>query len=304
MKRHIVAVCGLTCLLCLGSSRVEGELNVVATLTTFADLTTTIGGGHINVSSVASPRFNPHFIEPKPSDVLRVKKADLFIHAGLDLEAWRGALVDAAGNPQVRPGGDRELALSTGVPLLEVPDRTITRSEGDIHLFGNPHYWLSPENGRIMARLIAGKLSAVDPANAADYAKNLAAFEARLDEKIPQWKAAVAAYAGTELVGYHKEWPYLMEFLGLKMDKYLEPKPGIPPTPKQTEYLTQYMTENHVKVIVQTSYFPPKAADTLAERSGATVVMLSQSVGDTKEATDYVQMLEYNVNALATALKG
>src|ERR1051325_6727584 len=131
-----------------------------------------------------------------------------------------------------------------------------------------------------MAKTIADKLAQVDPAHAADYQKNLATFTAALDAKIPEWKERMKPFAGAELVGYHNEWPYLMQFLGLKMEHFLEPKPGIPPTPKQTEFLQQYITENHVKVIVQSSYFPTKAADTLAKRTGAKVVTLSQGVGE------------------------
>ncbi|MBI1992501.1 MAG: zinc ABC transporter substrate-binding protein, partial [Candidatus Omnitrophica bacterium] len=161
------------------------RLKVVATLSTFADLAETIGGEHVEVSSIASPKFNPHFIEPKPSDVLKVKRADLFVHAGLDLELWRWPLVDAAGNREVMPGAAHELDLSRGIELLEVPSRPLSRLEGDIHLYGNPHYWLQPENAKTMARAIAEKLSALDPAHAGDYRKSLDAFLARLQEKIP-----------------------------------------------------------------------------------------------------------------------
>jgi zinc/manganese transport system substrate-binding protein len=281
----------------------EKPLNVVATLSTFADLVKTIGGRHVEVSSVASPKFNPHFIEPKPSDVLKVKEAELFVHAGLDLEAWRGPLVDAAGNPDVRPGGSRELDLSRGIPLLEVPDRPVSRSQGDIHIFGNPHYWVDPENGKRMAKSISERLSAMDPDHREDYERNLADFENRLNVKIPEWKSKMRPFEGAELIGYHNEWPYLMQFLGLKMDKFLEPKPGIPPTPKQAEYLQQYMAEKGIKVIVQTSYFPTKAAQTLAKRTGGQAVLLCQAVGEMPEAADFIGMIDYDVNTLAKALQ-
>ncbi|MBI3117987.1 MAG: zinc ABC transporter substrate-binding protein [Candidatus Hydrogenedentes bacterium] len=304
MRWHSATLGVALCATALGAApRSDAALKVVTTLSTFADLAKSVGGDHVAVSSVAAPQFNPHFIEPKPSDILRVKKADLFIHAGLDLEVWRGPLVDAAGNPQIRPGGAKELDVSRGVPLLEVPDNTVTRAQGDIHAYGNPHYWLEPENGRRIARTIAAKLEEIDAANAVDYAKNLAGFEARLDAKLPEWKAAMVPHAGTEIIGYHNEWPYLMQFLGLKMDKFLEPKPGIPPTPKRTEFLEQYMKQNNVKIIAQAAYFPTKASDALAQRTGGHVVMLSQSVGDQKAATDYLAMVDYNVGALVAALQ-
>jgi len=152
-------------------------LKVVTTLSTFADLVKNIGGEHVEVSYVASPKFNPHFIEPKPSDVLKVKRADLFVHAGLDLELWRWPLVEAAGNREVMPGGSRELDLSRGVILLEVPDRSLSRSEGDIHLYGNPHYWLDPNNAKTMAESISKKLSEIDPVHASEFEKNLENFD-------------------------------------------------------------------------------------------------------------------------------
>lgn len=291
-----------TCAALFAGPVLAAPLNVVATLSTFGDLVRTVGGDHVKVSTIASPKFNPHFIEPKPSDILKTQKADLFVHAGLDLEAWRGPLVDATGNADIRPGGPKQLDLSTGVALLEVPDRAVSRSEGDIHLFGNPHYWIDPENAKIMAKTIAGKLSEIDSPNAADYATNLSAFVTAVDAKIPEWKKDMAPFAGREIIGYHNEWPYLMAFLGLKMDKFLEPKPGVPPGPKQAKYLADYMKSNGVTVIVQTSYFPSKAAKALAETVGGHAVLLCQGVGENDEATDFIHMTDYNVRAVAQAL--
>ena len=278
-------------------------LNVVTTMSSFADLAKIIGGAHVNVSYVASPKFNPHFIEPKPSDVLRVKRAELFIHAGLDLEAWRGPLLDAAGNRSVMPGGDRELDLSRGIALLEVPTSPVSRSQGDIHLYGNPHYWVDPENGQAIAVRIAEKLSALDPANAADYQNNLQAFTQKLDAKMAQWRKSLAAISGKELIGYHNEWPYLLQFAGLKMEQFLEPRPGIPPTPKQVEFITQYVQSKGIKALVISSYFPRDSADVIAKRTGVHVVELVQSVGEVTQAGDYIAMTDYNISQLVAALK-
>ena len=280
------------------------KLKVVATLPTFADLAKTIGGDAVDVSSIASPQFNPHFIEPKPSDVLKVKRADLFIHAGLDLELWRGPLLDAAGNTRVFPGQQGELDLSQGITLLEVPTHGVSRSEGDIHIYGNPHYWVDPENSRIMAATIAEKLSMVDPAHAQEYHTRLQAFLARLDQQMAVWHTRLASFQGQELIGYHNEWPYLMRFAGLNMTQFLEPKPGIPPTPKQIEFLEQYMKEKRVRVIVQSTYFPLTAAQSLAKRTGAKIALLCQNVHEVKEASDYLAMTDYNVAQLVTALSG
>ncbi len=280
----------------------EKPLRVVATLSTFADLAKTVGGDYVVVSSIASPRFDPHFIEPKPSDVLRVKKAEFFVHAGLDLEAWRGPLLDAAGNRRVMQGGDRELDLSRGIALLEVPDRAISRAEGDIHLYGNPHYWTDPQNGRIMAQAICDKLCVIDPVHCDVYRRNLEAFVARLDQRLPEWRQHLMPFQGQELVGYHNAWPYLMLFAGLRMEQFLEPKPGIPPTPRQLEFLERYVSEHGIRAIVQSTYFPARAAESLAQRTGARVVLLCQSVGEVSEASDYIATVEYNVSQLERAL--
>lgn len=278
-------------------------LKVVATLSTFADLARSIGGEHVEVSSLASPTFNPHFIEPKPSDVLKVKRASLFIHAGLDLELWRGPLLDAAGNTRLFPGQPGELDLSQGIELLEVPTRAVTRLEGDIHIYGNPHYWMDSENGRKMAQAIAEKLSAVDPSHAQDYQRNLQAFLARLDIAMAAWRSRLKPYEGQELVGYHNEWPYLMRFAGLKMSQFLEPKPGIPPTPKQIEFIQQYAKERGIRAIVQATYFPTQAAEVLAKRTGMKVILLCQNVDEVPEASTYAAMVEYDVNQLVKGLQ-
>lgn len=285
-------------------SAAQKPLKVVATLSTFADLARTIGGDYVEVSSIASPKFNPHFIEPKPSDVVKVQRADLFLHAGLDLELWRGPLLDAAGNTRLFAGQPGELDLSQGIPLLEVPTGPVSRSQGDIHIYGNPHYWVDPENALIMAKAIAAKLSALDPGHAAAYDERMRAWTRQLSQRIEVWRQAARAIRSHELVAYHNEWPYLLNFLGLRTEQFLEPKPGIPPTPKQVQFLEQYMTAHHIRAIIRSTYAPQNAADTLAKRTGATVILLCQNVGEVSQASDYLAMVDYNVQQLTRALAG
>ena len=276
----------------------ERPLRVVATLSTFADLAKTIGGEHVEVSTIASPRFNPHFIEPKPSDVLKTKRATLFVHAGLDLELWRWPLLDAAGNTRLFQGQVGELDLSRGITLLEVPTRPMSRAEGDIHIYGNPHYWLHPENGKKMAQAICDKLCALDPEHQPDYRHNLQDLLDRLEAEIQAWRASLAQLQGQELVGYHNEWVYLMEFAGLKMQHFLEPKPGIPPTPQQVWFIEQHIRKTQIPAIVQATYFPRQTAEVIAKRTGAKVVLLCQNVREVPACTDYLAMMDYNVTQL------
>jgi zinc/manganese transport system substrate-binding protein len=306
MNQHILA-CGVVAMVTLGASPPTRDaakpLKVVATLSTFADLAQQIGGEHIDVSAIASPKFNPHFIEPKPSDVLKTKRATLFIHAGLDLELWRWPLLDAAGNRRLFSGQAGELDLSQGITLLEVPTRALSRLEGDIHLYGNPHYWLNPENVRIMAQAICDKLCAIDPEHQEAYHRNLRDFLTRLDQKIAQWRTTLAPFKGRELVSYHNEWVYLMEFGGLTMQHFLEPKPGIPPTPQQVQFIEQHIREHHVPAIVQATYFPRQTADVVGKRTGAKVVLLCQSVREQPACSDYLALMDYNIQQLAEALR-
>lgn len=286
-----------------GTRAAQQPLRVVTTLSVFADLVKQVGGEEVQVSYVASPRFNPHFIEPKPSDVLKVKKADLLVHAGLDLESWRAPLLDAAGNPNLFPGSKGELDLAVGIPLLEVPDRPLSRLMGDIHIYGNPHYWLQPENARIMAKAIAAKLSEIDPAHADAYQKGLSDFTGRLDQKMAEWKRQTASIHGKEVIAYHNEWPYLADFLGIRIAKFLEPKPGIPPGPQQLGFLEEYIKSHGVRVIVQPTYFSRSASDALAKRTGAKVVTLCQNLGELPGTDDYFSFMDYNVRQMLRALE-
>jgi zinc/manganese transport system substrate-binding protein len=297
----------LTCIgIALGvvSAASAEPLKVVATLPSFRSLAEEIGGDRVVVSSVAAPQFNAHFIEPKPSDVLRVKRAELFIHAGLDLEAWRGPLLDAAGNVQVRDGGERTLDLSQGIVLLNVPQGEITRAQGDIHLFGNPHYWSNPENGLIMARAIQRKLTELDPQGAEYFAGRGDDFASRLSKAIQEWRLQAQGVRGKGVVAYHDEWPYLTAFLGIREIGFLEPKPGIPPTPRQIELLTEKMKKDGVRVVIQATYSPDDSSKVLAQRVGGTVVKLCQNVGELPECEDYISMIGFNVRGIVQAFLG
>ncbi len=305
MKRILFFFGFLISIFCLTQPlHAEKKLKVVTTLSTFADLVKTIGADQVDVSYIASPRFNPHFIEAKPSDVLRVKRADLFVHAGLDLEAWRWPLVDATGNADVRPGGSKELDLSRGVEILEVPTSALTRAAGDIHIYGNPHYWVNPENGKKMVQTICDKLCQIDPQHENIFHQNLKSFLNRLDSKIVEWKNLTKSYEGQELIAYHNEWIYFTTFLGLKIELFLEPKPGIPPTPNQIELVESRIKSKGIRGIIHSDYFPKDAPESVARRTGTKVIFLCQNVKELPQASDYINMIDYNVKQVAEVMKG
>ncbi len=231
-----------------------------------------------------------------------MKNADVFVHSGLDLEAWREPLLTAAGNPRAIRGGAGEINLVEGIRLLNVPPPGTTRASGDMHQFGNPHFWLGPENALTMASTIARRLSEIDSVNASSYESSLAAFNAQLTQKIEEWNTRLATASGVELVAYHDEWRYFSEFAGVTIEQFLEPKPGIPPGPKQLAQLQSYIEQHGVKAIVYTAVTPSKPAETLAKRTGVRTVEFAQGVGEIKAVDNYIALIEYNVSQLLSAL--
>ncbi len=281
----------------------EGPLHIVATQTIFADLVKKIGGDHVNVSAVASPKYNIHFIQPKPSDVRKVAEADLYVNAGLDLEAWSDPLLEAAGRPELFRNGKSNLDLSQDIRLLKVPDYPLSRAEGDMHIFGNPHFQMNPENAKIMAGHILTKLEEVDPDNKAYYEQNAKVFLDQLDQKIKEWKDLCAHCRGEEIISYHDDIIYLADFLNLKAEEFLEPKPGIPPTPRHLQFLEEYVQKNKVKAIVLPTYYSRKEADKLAQKIGAKVVTICQSIGEVAGTEDVFGFYDYNIRHLSEALR-
>ncbi len=293
----------IAALLFSSGAQAADKLNIVATQTIFADIVKQIGGDRVNVSAIASPKYNIHFIQPKPSDVRKVAKADLYVNAGLDLEAWSDPLLEAAGRPELFRTGARNVDVSAGLRLLNVPNHQVTRAEGDIHAFGNPHFQMNPENAKIIARTIAEKLKETDPANASYYEEKAQAFLTKLDQKIGEWKTLCAHCEGKEIISYHDDIAYFADFLGLKAEQFLEPKPGIPPTPKHLQFLEDYIQAHAIKAIVTPTYFPKQATEALVKRVGGRVVTICQSVGEVLGTEDVFSFFDYNVKQISEGVK-
>lgn len=282
----------------------QSRLNVVTTTEDLGALAREVGGDKVTVTALAKGYQDPHFVDPKPSFILAVSRADLLIVVGRELEiGWLPPLLTSGRNAKVQPGGAGYLDASTNVKILDIPTGQITRAMGDVHPQGNPHYWLEPGNGRRIAGVIRDKLSALMPANAAYFAGRYQDFDQRLAAAEKRWDAALAPYKGTKIVTYHRSWPNFTERFGLNVMGYVEPKPGIPPSPSHTLELVEDMKAQGVKLIVVEPYFDPKTPQSIASQVGGRVLVLAPSVGGTKEATDYIQLFEYDVNTLAAALK-
>jgi zinc/manganese transport system substrate-binding protein len=291
--------------LALGAgANASAATKVVTTTQDLESLTREVGGDKVTVESLAKGYQDPHFVEAKPSFILKLHGAELLIAVGRELEiGWLPALVNQARNPRIQPNGDRYLDASLTAKILEIPTGQITRAMGDVHPSGNPHYWLGPDNGRRIAQAIQKKLAEISPADASYFAQRYADFDRRLAEAEKRWQSAMAPYKGTKVVTYHRSWPNFTDAFGLNVIGYVEPKPGIPPSPSHTLELIQEMKRQQVKVIIIEPYFDRKTPDAIARETGAQVIVLAPSVGGEKEATDYLKLFDYNVNLVVNAIK-
>ncbi len=305
VRRRWIGCCAA--FVCLGSLWVAGTLHagkqksmrVTTTLTTLSSITEAIGGDRVSVTAIAAPGYDPHFIEPRPSDILRLGRSDYFIHMGLDLELWRGPLVEAAVNPRLLPGAAGDMDASAGVKLMEVPGSGPNRVSGDIHIFGNPHYWLDPENVKRIAEQIAHTLAADAPADADLFKENLRSFSRSIDEHMIGWKSALAPFRGQRLVAYHNSWPYFAHAFDLRINLFLEPKPGIPPSGSHLEGLVAQMERDDVRIIIVEPFQPRRIAEAVAKRTSGKVIELWQNP-DGKDT--YTQMMDRNIRTLVEAL--
>jgi len=280
-----------------------GKLAVMTATTDLAALAQEVGGDKVEVESVARGYQDPHFVEAKPSFLLKLRRADLLIVVGLELEiGWLPPLISQSTNPRIQVGAPGYFDASRYAKILEIPTGAVTRAEGDVHPQGNPHYWLNPENGLRIAKAIADKFTEMRPGDAAYFAARYAAFEQKLKQADQQWQAQMKPYAGRKIVTYHRSWPNFAEHFRLDVVGYVEPRPGIPPSPQHTVELIGQMKRDNIKVIVVEPYFDLKTPNAIARETGGQVVVLMPSVGGEKEITDYFKLFDYDISKLKQAL--
>ena len=288
----------------LPAAPLRAAVNVVATTEDLAALTREVGGDRVKVEAIARGYQDPHFVEAKPSFILKLHAADLLVLVGRELEiGWLPPLILQCRNPKIQVGAAGYLDASSSARILEIPTGQITRAMGDVHPFGNPHYWLEPGNGRRIAKAIADKLSSMSPADAAYFAGRYADFDRRLGDAEKRWDALMAPYKGLEVVTYHNSWPNFCERFGIRVVGYVEPRPGIPPSPSHTITLIQEMKRQSVKILLVEPYFDLKTPQSVARETGAKVLVMSPSVGGLKEATDYIKLFDYDLGLLVAAIK-
>jgi zinc/manganese transport system substrate-binding protein len=320
-----------------GVCQAKEKLNVVTTTTNLKSLAEAVGGEHVSVFSIATGSEDPHFVEAKPSYMMKARNADLWIRIGLELEiGYEDLIISGSRNPRIRVGSPGHLDASEGIKPLEVPTGRVSRSMGDVHPLGNPHYWLDPYNGRIMARNICRRLKKLDAEHAADYDRNLAAFLLKLDsamfggklveavggEKLWKmqsdgsldsslkgqtlpldgWLAKLKPFEHAKIVTYHRSWSYFAHRFHLEIVGELEPKPGIPPSPGHVLEVINTMKSDKVGILLMEPFYNRADADAVAQKTGARVIVAAAAVAGQEEATDYIAMLDNVVTRLSNAL--
>lgn len=289
------------------SAQAALKLKVLASTSSLAALAAEVGGDRIEVESLARGNQNPQFVEPKPSYLLKLRQADLLIVAGLHLENnWltRGLhgppLISQSGNPRIQPGASGYFDASQYAEILEIPTQVLTP---DIQPFGNPHYWLDPENGRRIAQALANKLSEMRPNDASYFDDRFQAFSKRLSDAEKVWDAEMQPYRGRKVVTYHRSWSNFLKHFQLVSVGEIEPRPGVPPSQGHTTELVNLMKRENVKIILVEPYFETKTPNAIAQQTGAEVVVMPSSVGSEEGITDYFKLFDYDLRLLTNALK-
>jgi zinc/manganese transport system substrate-binding protein len=281
------------------------QLNVVATITDFGAIAREVGGDKVKVTSIAKGTEDSHFVDARPSFIKVLNQADVLIEGGAELEiGWLPPLVNGARNSKILADAPGHIILGRYIRLSEVPTGSIDRSMGDVHPLGNPHFWLDPENGKIIARVLAEAFGKLDPADAGVFQANLKSFTDRLEKKIPEWTRALAPYRGTKVVSYHKSLDYLLDRFGFQLVGTIESKPGIEPSPAYINGLIQRLTGAGVKLVMIEPYRPRKTPEYVARALGARLVVIPEKTEGTAAVKDYIGLFDYDVTQIVDALRG
>lgn len=314
------------------------KLNVLTTHTVLKYIAEQVGGELVSVTSLATGREDPHAMQARPSYMAAARRADLFIKIGMELEiGYERLIIDGSRNYKIRFGQPGHLDASLNILRLEVPTTRVDRSMGDVHPLGNPHYWLDPYNGRIVARSISKRLANLDPANADEYESNYASFKRRLDAAMfgeglvaliggdrlwslalknrlgshlqkkglehlaGGWYKKIESFRGAELITYHRSWGYFANRFELNIVEELEPKPGIPPSPGHLRRVIDIAKQRQIKLILMEPYYNRRPAEFVAEKTGATLVEAANAIGGQPGVEDYFLLIDNVIERLMEA---
>jgi ABC-type Zn uptake system ZnuABC Zn-binding protein ZnuA len=277
---------------------VEAKVRIVTSTSDLAYFAEQMGGDLVTVESITSPRADAHFVEVRPSYMVKVKRADLALKVGLELDLWMDRIIDGSRNSELEI-----VDCSRYVEPVEVPTFKADARHGDLHRYGNPHYWLTPANIEPITQAILEGLAVVDPEHAETYRSRRDAYLAEVDAELPRLKEKARALNGREVVFYHNSWPYFSAFTGTKAAGFVEPYPGVPPSPSHVSELTELIRRRDIAVIAIEPYFDRRVPQRIADVSGARVVTLYPSVGGREQNESYLEWLEGNMDALIKAFE-
>lgn len=333
-----LAILGLAGLLILGraaptQAQSEEKLKIVTTLVFLKAIAEEVGGDRVIAQSLSDPRQDPHYVQPRPTLMKRTRGADLFIEVGLDLELWAQKVIDGSANPAIQMGQPGRVIASAGIATQELPEQ-LSREWGDVHPYGNPHVWLDPINAKKIAENIASALGRLDPAHREDYEQRVSDFKKRIDialfgedlleaigsrrltrlakqgrlrayldrkdlgEKLGGWLKKGEALRGQKVVTFHKTWIYFARRFGMTIPIEIEEKPGIPPSAKHRDRVIQVIREGGIKTIVISSFYDRSAADYVAEKTGAAVVVVPIDLGAAEGVHGYFDLIDYLISQM------
>jgi len=281
----------------------QAQLKIVTTAPDYADLARQIGGDKVDVHSVMKGPENVHNVMAKPTEMVYLNKADMFVHSGLDTEPWRDNLLKGSRNPKVLPGKPGNVDMSNGINLKEVPTQKIDRSMGDVHAYGNPHFSCSPEAAEVMTVTLVKAMCENDPSNAEFYKANAKKLVTELADVHQKLKAELQPYAPLKVVTFHKAWDYFADSFGLEVVTTIEPKPLITPSPAEMKKTIDTMKEQNVKIVIVETYSNYSQAKYVADEAGAQLLVLPDHVNGVPEADSYQKLFSYDVHKLIDAAK-
>jgi zinc/manganese transport system substrate-binding protein len=304
MKRTLAIAAALASAFVVTTPAMRATVTIVTTTEDLWSIVREVGGDRVAVEPIARGYQDPHFVEAKPSFILKLNRADLLVVVGRELEvAWLPPLITQSRNAKIQPGGPGYLDASLTARIVDIPTGPITRAMGDVHPLGNPHYWLDPDNGRRIAKAVQEKLTQLSGGDASYFAQRLSDFERRLAEAEKRWRASMAPYKGQKIVTYHRSWTNFAQVFGLDVIGYVEPKPGIPPSPSHTLNLIHEMKRQGIGIILVEPYFDLKTPNAISRDTGASVLVMPPSVGGVKEVPGYIELFDYNIDLLVAAIK-
>ncbi len=301
----LTRISGVLILTLLGAAPALADLEVATSLSDLASVAQYVGGSHVKVQSLCRGFEDPHFVPAKPSLMKAIQHADVFVSVGLELDSgWLPLVLPGSRNPRIQPGAPGFVDASEGVDVLEKPVGTVSRAEGDIHPLGNPHYYTDPKDLEVVADHLAAVFAQLDPANAADYAAGAKAFGQRMETSLAKWQQELAPFKGDAIVTYHQNFVYFAERFGLKLFGTVEPKPGIPPTPRHIAELSAAMKQAGVKAVLYQPYYSPEACQDVAAKAGAAAVEVATEAGGLPGTDDVFAKFDVLVASVAKALSG